>query len=89
MKLAAYLKAKNMTPSAFADAAGVPASTITRLLRGERSNIGIELMARIAEASEGHVLPNDFLPFPGREVEAASAETAPLPMASKEVRAAE
>lgn len=61
MKLAVYLKTHEIQPSAFAAAIGTPASTVTRLLRGERSP-GIELMAKIKAATGGEVTPNDFLP---------------------------
>lgn len=61
MKLADYLKAENLSPSVFADRLGKPASTITRLLKGERSP-NLDLLAEIKTATGGKVTPNDFLP---------------------------
>ena len=61
MKLADYLTANDIRPSAFAAQVGVPASTIIRLLKGERPSTGLELLAKIAAATNGKVMPNDFL----------------------------
>lgn len=63
MKLETYLSQTGMKPSAFAAELGVPASTITRILRGERSP-SLGLMAVIREKTGGLVQPNDFLPAP-------------------------
>src|SRR5271165_3443247 len=60
MKLSAYLAREKLTAAGFAERIRAPASTITRILRGERSP-SLEVMARIAEASGGAVAPNDFL----------------------------
>jgi 3,4-dihydroxy 2-butanone 4-phosphate synthase/GTP cyclohydrolase II len=60
MKLSAYLSREKLTAARFAGRIGAPASTITRILRGERSPT-LEIMARIAEATAGAVTPNDFL----------------------------
>lgn len=73
MKLADYLKATDTRPSAFAAKVGCPPSTITRILRNERSP-GLELMARIRAASEGKVSANDFLPT--GQVQASSEASA-------------
>lgn len=61
MKLADYLKAKNLKASAFAAEIGTPVSTVTRLLKGERSP-GIALMAKIQDKTNGKVRPADFMP---------------------------
>lgn len=60
MTLAQYLAAIDKKPSVFAAELGVPASTITRILKGERSP-GLDLMRRIREHTEGSVSPNDFV----------------------------
>lgn len=59
MKLAHYLAEKQATASQFARELGVPVSTVTRLLRGERRP-GIELVARISAATNGVVTAEDF-----------------------------
>lgn len=59
MKLAQYLSEKKATASQFARELGVPVSTVTRLLRAERRP-GIELVARIAAATNGAVTAEDF-----------------------------
>ena len=61
MKLDAYLKREQITPSEFATRMGKPASTVTRLLNGERSAT-MDLLEAIHLASRGAVTPNDFLP---------------------------
>lgn len=61
MKLATYLQSENLTPNAFAVRLGTPASTVTRLLRGERSP-GLDLLTKIKNATGGSVTPDDFLP---------------------------
>lgn len=68
MKLEQYLTANGKTPSAFAAEAGLPPSTITRLLRGERSP-GIELIGKIIAATKGDVQAADFLPTPTSQEE--------------------
>lgn len=70
MKLATYLSENGKTPSAFAAEIGCPASTVTRLLRGERSP-GVDLMAKIKNATGGKVAPDDFLPTPQPEAQVA------------------
>lgn len=59
MTLADYLSSNGLRPSQFAKLAGVPATTIWRVLKGER-NPGLLLMKKIMEATDGHVTPNDF-----------------------------
>jgi len=63
MKLADYISETQTTASRFAGEIGVPVSTITRLLRGERSP-GIALVARITAATGGAVTAEDFFPAP-------------------------
>jgi plasmid maintenance system antidote protein VapI len=60
MTLEQYLSWKNLRPTAFAAELGVPSSTITRILRGERSP-GLRLMVQISEKTAGAVTPNDFV----------------------------
>lgn len=70
MTLHEYLAIRDLKPSAFAAELGVPASTITRLINGERSP-RLELIGRIQAATGGKVTANDFLP-------ASLIERAPL-----------
>lgn len=63
MKLADYISEKQTTASRLAGEVGVPVSTITRLLRGERRP-GIELVARITAATGGAVSAEDFFSIP-------------------------
>lgn len=70
MTLHEYLAANQMKPSAFAAKAGLPASTITRILNGERQP-GLDVMKAVRDATDGQVQPNDFLdalPTPTSEV---------------------
>ena len=59
MKLSEYLRAIEMKPSQFAASIGVPASTIARILNEGRMPHGGTLR-KIAEATGGEVMPNDF-----------------------------
>ena len=59
MKLSDYISEKQTTASRFAGEVGVPVSTITRLLRGERRP-GIDLVARITSVTDGAVTAEDF-----------------------------
>lgn len=61
MKLATYLTEQNLTASAFAAQLDVPASTITRLLRGERAP-GIKLVGKIIAKTGGKVTIDDLTP---------------------------
>ena len=76
MKLAEYLNSEGIKPSRFAADAGVPASTVIRLISGERANPGLDLMKKIAVASGGRVTPNDFADLPTSAEAAVSAEAA-------------
>lgn len=60
MTLHDYLELNGIKPSQLAKLAGVPAATITRVLRGERKP-GLLLMEKIMQATNGYVTPNDFL----------------------------
>lgn len=65
MKLKDYLDRHNLTEGAFGERVGVTASAINRLIPkdGEppKRKPGFDLMARIAAATGGQVMPNDFL----------------------------
>jgi transcriptional regulator with XRE-family HTH domain len=63
MTLSEYLEKHSMPPSGFAAKIGVPASTIARLLKGYRKP-GLDLLKKIADATNGEVMPNDFLAAP-------------------------
>jgi transcriptional regulator with XRE-family HTH domain len=60
MKLETFLSERNKKPSVFAAEIGVSPSTITRILRGERSP-GLDLVMRINAATKGKVKPSDWL----------------------------
>lgn len=60
MKLETYLTEQGIKPTAFAAEIGVAPSTITRLLRGERSP-RLELMVAIKKATGGAVTIDDFM----------------------------
>lgn len=65
MKLKDYLDEHNLTEGAFGDRVGVTASAINRLIPKEgepaKRKPGFDLMARIAAATGGAVMPNDFM----------------------------
>lgn len=60
MKLEQYLRDKNIKPAAFAASIEVAPSTITRILRGERTP-RIDLIAKIKAATKGKVKAEDFM----------------------------
>ncbi len=64
MKLEQYLKENDLKPSTFAARVGVSASTITRLLKGERG-IGFKVLKAISEGTEGAVTAEDFFQSEG------------------------
>jgi plasmid maintenance system antidote protein VapI len=66
MKLEQYLSDNNIKPVAFAASIGVPPSTITRILRGERSP-GIGVVAKIKAGTGGKVDFEDWLDAAERE----------------------
>jgi transcriptional regulator with XRE-family HTH domain len=71
MNLSTYLKRKRINARKLADLVGVPASTITRIIRGERSPT-LAIMIRISEATGGSVSKvEDFLPAAKENDEAA------------------
>jgi len=72
MKLADYISEKQTTASRLAGEVGVPVSTLTRLLRGERRP-GIELVARITAATNGAVSSEDFYPQPTQPQQGSAA----------------
>lgn len=61
MKLDRYLFDKGQKPAAFAAEIGVAPSTITRLLKGERSP-RLPLIALIEARTDGAVTARDFMP---------------------------
>lgn len=71
MKLSQYLLREDLRPTEFAARMNKPASTITRLLNGERRGT-LALLEEIAVATKGEVTPNDFM----GSSEANSNETA-------------
>ena len=62
MKLADWLKQKNMTPPEFAKAIGVDRSNVTRWLKGELRPGWEDVLPKIIAATDGQVTANDFLP---------------------------
>lgn len=67
MRLDTYLSQQGVRPSTFAAEVGVAPSTITRLLKGERTP-GLDLIAKIIRSTNGAVTADDFLPDPKGEV---------------------
>ena len=61
MTLQDFLARSDTRPATFADRLGVPASTVTRWLNGERKP-SLCLLVRIREATGGAVTADDFLP---------------------------
>lgn len=59
MKLETYLTENNIRPSVFAAEIGVAPSTITRLIKGERSP-RLDLIMLIKEKTGGAVTAEDF-----------------------------
>lgn len=60
MTLAEWLSLNDVRPSTLAERMGVPPSTVIRVLKRQREP-GLDLMRKIAEATDGQVTPNDFL----------------------------
>ncbi len=60
MKLATYLHENDIKPVAFAASLDVAPSTITRILRGERTP-RIDLIAKIQNATGGKVAAEDWM----------------------------
>ncbi len=61
MDLASYLSKNEIKPAQFASDIGVPASTISRILSGERSP-RFDTILKIVEGSNGEVTVDDFIP---------------------------
>ncbi len=59
MKLETYLSQNDIKPSAFAAEIGVAPSTITRLIKGERSP-RLDLIMLIRDKTGGKVTADDF-----------------------------
>ena len=59
MDLAAYIAEKTLKPAAIAASIGVPASTITRILRGERDPRGTTIR-KIVDGTAGKVTAADL-----------------------------
>ncbi|RYF30144.1 MAG: XRE family transcriptional regulator [Comamonadaceae bacterium] len=60
MDLASYLAKYELKPAQFAERAGVPASTVTRILSGARRP-RLDTAAKLAAATDGQVSISDFL----------------------------
>ncbi|MGV1769129.1 MULTISPECIES: helix-turn-helix domain-containing protein [Rhizobium/Agrobacterium group] len=60
MKLETYLRDNDIKPVAFATRIDVAPSTITRIIRGERTP-RIDLIAKIRTATGGAVTADDFM----------------------------
>lgn len=63
MKLAQWLSEHETRARAFARLVGVAPSTVSRWLAGEIIP-DRERMRKIADATDGRVMPNDFMDFP-------------------------
>jgi transcriptional regulator with XRE-family HTH domain len=62
MKLADYLEKNEIDQASFAKALGVTKKAVQFWVGGER-HPRLEQMQKIAEATKGEVMPNDFLSF--------------------------
>lgn len=60
MKLTEYLSAAGHSATDFAAILGCETSTVTRILKGERSP-SVHLAVKIEEATGGQVTPKDFV----------------------------
>lgn len=60
MDLAAYLSKRKIKPAAFAAEIGVPPSTISRIMRGERDPRGATIR-KIVDGSRGEITPGDLI----------------------------
>lgn len=61
MDLETYLSTRGMTDAAFAAQVGLERSVVTRL-RNKKATPSMASAARIFDATDGAVTPNDFLP---------------------------
>lgn len=71
MTLSDYLREQGIRPSQFAEQIGLPASTITRILKDPARVPRPETIALIADATEGKVSLADWYATIGQEAEAA------------------
>lgn len=71
MDLVAYLSERNIKPATFAGEIGVPPSTITRILRGERDPRGATIR-KIVTGTGGKVTAADLIAEPAPVQEAAA-----------------
>jgi DNA-binding transcriptional regulator YdaS (Cro superfamily) len=72
MKLTEYLAQEKLKPAHFALRLGVPASTVMRWIKGERTP-SLASMDNISKATKGEVTSKDFLPEPQRPFVARGA----------------
>lgn len=71
MTLREYIETRQISPAVFAAELGVPPSTVTRWLKGERTPV-LESIAAIEKATGGLVTMADFLsPPPSQREDAA------------------
>jgi transcriptional regulator with XRE-family HTH domain len=75
MQLADYLASKGINPTKFAELVGVPASTITRVLNGDRMP-RLDTIQKIVALTDGNVTVDDFMPVAPSEPERGPAEAA-------------
>jgi transcriptional regulator with XRE-family HTH domain len=73
MKLTQYLSEKDLSAPAFAERAGLDASTIWRIVTG-RVQPDLSTIAKICAAADGAVTPNDFLHAPAGAEHQKAAE---------------
>lgn len=71
MRLSDYLDLHRLKPTAFAAAADIPNSVVTRLLRGERG-VSLETAVKIEIATDGAVTARECLP-------SSEPDASPLP----------
>lgn len=72
MRLSEFLAETHTKPTAFARQLGVAHTTVTRWASGEVAP-SMEAMERIAEITEGRVMPNDFMRQTASEAPVAEA----------------
>ncbi|WP_216697912.1 helix-turn-helix transcriptional regulator [Methylocystis sp. MJC1] len=75
MKLDAYLRQYGVSEKALAEATGYAQGTINKLRNG-KINPTLAVLEAIAKATDGAVMPNDFLSYCGNATSALMAETA-------------
>jgi len=75
MDLAAYLSERNIKPATFAGEIGVPPSTISRILRGERDPRGATIR-KIVVGTGGKVTAAELIAGPASQDDPAETEAA-------------